>query len=67
LAVYFGGKAGWTSGSRQEAVYIATPDGKAAYILKKVLNDTSRKHQANWGFLYKPSKRGIRDFMTEKQ
>lgn len=31
--VYFGGKAGWTSGSRQDAAYIATADGKAAYIL----------------------------------
>ena len=33
MAVYFGSKAVWTSGSRQEAAYIATPDGKAAYIL----------------------------------
>lgn len=31
--VTFAGKAGWTSGSRQETAYIATPDGKTAYIL----------------------------------
>ncbi|MFN6568023.1 serine hydrolase [Dendronalium sp. ChiSLP03b] len=31
--VNFGGKAGWTSTSRQEAAYIQTKDGKAAYIL----------------------------------
>lgn len=31
--VYFAAKAGWTSGSRQEAAYIATRDGKSAYIL----------------------------------
>ena len=31
--VYFGGKAGWTSYCRHDAGYIATPDGKTAYIL----------------------------------
>jgi beta-lactamase class A len=31
--IYIGAKAGWTSSTRQEAAYIATPDGKTAYIL----------------------------------
>lgn len=31
--VDYGGKAGWTSGSRQEAAHIVTRDGKTAYIL----------------------------------
>ncbi|MBD1803882.1 serine hydrolase [Microcoleus sp. FACHB-SPT15] len=31
--IYFAAKAGWTSRSRQEAAYIATPDGESAYIL----------------------------------
>jgi hypothetical protein len=35
----FGGKAGWTSNTRQEAAYIATPDGKAAYILVVFADD----------------------------
>ena len=30
---YFGGKAGWTSYCRHDAGYIATPDGKTAYVL----------------------------------
>jgi len=44
--VYFGGKAGWTSNSRQEAAYIATPDGKAAYILVVFAED--RAYAYNW-------------------
>jgi len=44
--VYFGGKAGWTSGSRQEAAYIATPDGKAAYIL--VIFAEDRAYAYDW-------------------
>lgn len=31
--VYFASKVGWTLGTRQEAAYIATKDGKIAYIL----------------------------------
>ncbi len=31
--VYFASKVGWTFSSRQEVAYIATKDGKAAYIL----------------------------------
>lgn len=37
--VYFGGKAGWTSNSRNDAGIIATPDGKAAYILVVFADD----------------------------
>lgn len=44
--VNFAGKAGWTSGSRQEAAYIATPDGKAAYILVIFADD--RTYAYNW-------------------
>ena len=44
--VYFGGKAGWTSSSRQEAAYIATPDGKAAYILVSFGDD--RAYADDW-------------------
>lgn len=33
IDVYVGAKGGWTSSSRQEAAYIATKDGKTAYIL----------------------------------
>ncbi|EAW46753.1 hypothetical protein PN465_15450 [Nodularia spumigena CS-584] len=44
--VYFGGKAGWTSGSRQEAAYIATRDGSAAYIL--VVFGEDRAYAYDW-------------------
>jgi beta-lactamase class A len=43
--VYFGGKAGWTSGTRQEAAYIATRDG-ATYIL--VVFGEDRAYAYNW-------------------
>jgi beta-lactamase class A len=43
--VYFGGKAGWTSGSRQEAAYIATRDG-ATYILVVFAED--RAYAYDW-------------------
>jgi hypothetical protein len=42
----FGGKAGWTSNTRQEAAYIATPDGKAAYILVVFAED--RAYAYDW-------------------
>ncbi len=44
--VYFAAKAGWTSGSRQEAAYIATLDGKAAYILVIFADD--RAYAYDW-------------------
>ncbi|MBE9104981.1 serine hydrolase [Nostoc cf. edaphicum LEGE 07299] len=44
--VYVGSKAGWTSGSRQEAAYIATLDGKAAYILVVFAED--RAYAYDW-------------------
>lgn len=37
--VYFASKVGWTSTSRQETAYIATKDGKAAYILTIFADD----------------------------
>ncbi|GET41077.1 serine hydrolase [Microseira wollei] len=37
--VQFYSKAGWTSGSRQEAALIATPDGKNIYILAIFADD----------------------------
>ncbi|MEA5566504.1 serine hydrolase [Anabaena sp. UHCC 0399] len=43
--VYFGGKAGWTSASRQEAAYIATRDG-ATYILVVFAED--RAYAYDW-------------------
>jgi len=44
--VFFAGKAGWTSNSRQEAAYIATKDGKAAYIL--VIFAEDRSYAYDW-------------------
>jgi beta-lactamase class A len=44
--VNFGGKAGWTSNTRQEAAYIARPDGKAAYILVVFAED--RTYAYDW-------------------
>lgn len=60
--VYFGGKAGWTSDSRQEAAYIATPDGKAAYIL--VIFAEDRAYAYDWKIFPKMS-RLIFDRMTK--
>ncbi|AFY53301.1 hypothetical protein Riv7116_0712 [Rivularia sp. PCC 7116] len=42
----FMGKAGWTSGSRNDAAIIATPDGKAAYIL--VIFGEDRAYAYDW-------------------
>ncbi len=39
--VQFMGKAGWTSDTRNDAAIIATPDGKAAYILVVFADDSS--------------------------
>jgi beta-lactamase class A len=39
--VFVAAKAGWTSRSRQETAYIATPDGKTAYILTIFAEDRS--------------------------
>ncbi|WP_414550004.1 serine hydrolase [Anabaena sp. CCY 0017] len=50
---YFGGKAGWTSGSRQEAAYIATRDGSAAYIL--VVFGEDRAYAYDWKIFPKVS------------
>ncbi|MBD2771570.1 hypothetical protein [Iningainema tapete] len=39
-------KSSWTSGSRQEAAYISTPDGKTAYILVVFAED--RAYAYDW-------------------
>jgi Beta-lactamase enzyme family len=39
--VFVAAKAGWTSRSRQETAYIATPDGKISYILTIFAEDKS--------------------------
>ncbi len=44
--VYFSGKAGWTSNSRNDAGIIATPDGKAAYILVVFADD--KAYASDW-------------------
>lgn len=52
--VYFGGKAGWTSRCRGDAGYIATPDGKTAYIL--VLFGEDPAYSRNWNIFPKMSR-----------
>ncbi|MGB3655840.1 MAG: serine hydrolase [Rivularia sp. (in: cyanobacteria)] len=44
--VQFMGKAGWTSGTRNDAAIIATPDGKAAYIL--VVFGEDKAYASDW-------------------
>ena len=44
--IHFKGKAGWTSGVRNDAAIITTPDGKAAYILVIFGEDSSYAY--NW-------------------
>ncbi|MEM1393591.1 MAG: serine hydrolase [Cyanobacteria bacterium P01_H01_bin.150] len=43
--IYFGGKAGWTSKSRQDAAYITTSDGKTAYILVVFAEDRAYAYE----------------------
>lgn len=52
--IYFGAKAGWTSFTRNEAAYIATPDGKAAYIL--VVFGEDKAYAYDWKIFPKMSK-----------
>jgi len=62
--VNFGGKAGWTSNTRQEAAYIATPDGKAAYIL--VIFAEDRTYAYDWKIFTQMS-RLVYDRMTNRK
>lgn len=59
--VYFAAKAGWTSSSRQETAYIATPDGKTVYILTIFAED--RAYAFDWNIFPKMS-RLVFDRMT---
>lgn len=45
--IFYAGKAGWTSKSRQEAAYISSEDGKTEYIL--VVIAESEDYSSNWG------------------
>ncbi|WP_089128382.1 serine hydrolase [Tolypothrix sp. NIES-4075] len=62
--VNFGGKAGWTSNTRQEAAYIATPDGKAAYILVVFAED--RTYAYDWK-IFPQMSRFVYDRMTNRK
>ncbi|MBW4510007.1 MAG: class A beta-lactamase-related serine hydrolase [Scytonematopsis contorta HA4267-MV1] len=55
LSVNIAGKAGGTSSSRQEAAYITTPDGRAAYILVVFAED--QRYADNWKIFPKISQR----------
>jgi beta-lactamase class A len=61
--IYFAAKAGWTSGSRQEAAYIATQDGRTAYIL--VIFAEDRSYAYDWKIFPKLS-RHVFNRMTER-
>ncbi len=52
--IYFGAKAGWTSFTRNEAAYIATPDGKVGYIL--VVFGEDKAYAYDWKIFPKMSK-----------
>lgn len=52
--IYFGAKAGWTSFTRNEAAYIATPDGKVGYIL--IVFGEDKAYAYDWKIFPKMSK-----------
>ncbi|MBV6621797.1 MAG: serine hydrolase [Rivularia sp. (in: Bacteria)] len=62
--VRFMGKAGWTSGSRNDAAIITTPDGKTAYIL--VIFGEDKAYAYDWQIFPQISKL-IFNRMTNKK
>lgn len=61
--VQFYSKAGWTLGSRQEAAFVATQDGKTVYILVVFADDTAYASDKK---IFPDISRLVYDRMTER-